>query len=160
MLKVTLIEYVILALISAIAIYEFAMLMIARRQKLTKNVSRLWTHAGIFVFAVLFALYSLKWLEYFNALNEEKLHGVALFNWQFLAITIAMGASMIWEFIGIYEARRSGKTKNTARFVSHGILVVLFAGMFYTSIIKWNIYVKALTQPVEATHVSMPVPPK
>ncbi|OGS21046.1 MAG: hypothetical protein A2252_03900 [Elusimicrobia bacterium RIFOXYA2_FULL_39_19] len=159
---ITNIEYVILAFISAIAIYEFLGLMIARRKKLTTNVSRLVTHAGIFCFAVLFAIYSAQWLAYFSTINQEKLNDVRIFNWQFIAIIIAMGFSMIWEFIGIYEARRAGKTKNIARFVSHGILIIFFSFLFYTSILKWNVYVKALTEPSMnkmSTSVLVPVTP-
>ncbi|OGS20490.1 MAG: hypothetical protein A3J83_03435 [Elusimicrobia bacterium RIFOXYA2_FULL_40_6] len=147
MFKVTVFEFIILSVIALIAAYEFAGLMIARHKKLTKNVSRLITHAVIFVFAALFAVYSLKWLQYFQTLNEQKLKDVVLFNWQFLAISIAMGSSMVWEFVGIYEARSSGKTKNITRLVSHGILVILFGLLFYTSMLKWQIYVSALQEP-------------
>ena len=70
-----------------------------------------------------------------------------LVNWPFLLISITMGVITAYEFIGIYNARRFKLTKNISRLVSRGVMLLLFCGLFYLSIVKWNAYIKILEQP-------------
>ena len=70
-----------------------------------------------------------------------------LVNWPFLLVSITMGVITAYEFIGIYNARRFKLTKNISRLVSRGVMLLLFCGLFYLSIVKWNAYIKILEQP-------------
>jgi hypothetical protein len=77
----------------------------------------------------------------------KKISSVMLVNWPFLLISITMGVITAYEFIGIYNARRFKLTKNISRLVSRGVMLLLFCGLFYLSIVKWNAYIKILEQP-------------
>ena len=140
-------ECAVIFLIFIVSFYELIGIVSARMKKLTKNISRGVTHSLICAICIILFINSINWINYITLLMTKKISSVMLVNWPFLLISITMGVITAYEFIGIYNARRFKLTKNISRLVSRGVMLLLFCGLFYLSIVKWNAYIKILEQP-------------
>lgn len=66
-----------------------------------------------------------------------------------ILLVLATLALVIYEFIGIYNARRKGLTKNKSRMITHGIMIILLILLLIIVInfvIKFTQLTKALYQ--------------
>jgi hypothetical protein len=141
------VESVIVFVIFIIAFYELLGVVLARIKGLTKNVSRIVSHSIICLISLVLLFNSLHWITYITQLQTQKIHNVTVTNWPFLLVSVTMGLLMVYEFIGIYTARKAKLTKNISRIITHFVLLLLFCVLFYFSVVKWNTYIEILAQP-------------
>lgn len=64
-----------------------------------------------------------------------------------ILLVMATLTLVLYEFIGIYNARRKGLTKNKSRMITHGIMIILLLLLLYIVIdfvVKFNQVIKSL----------------
>jgi len=147
-IKLCKIELLVILFLFILSFYEFLAILLARIKKLTKNISRIITHFIICVILIIISINSVIWLKYIEKFNIMKIQKPIFVNWSFLVILILIGFLFIYEFIGIYNARRYKLTKNISRLITHFVMLILFFILIYCSVIKWNIYIEMLKQPI------------
>lgn len=140
-------EVVVLCVILCIAFYEFIGILLARIKGLTKNISRIITHLTLSLITLYLLIYLYKWYLYFQKIDIYKWEKVEFVNWQLLIVIIVIGFLIVYEFVGIYYARKFKLTKNISRLVTHLIMLILFIVLLYLNIFKWNIYIERLKEP-------------
>ena len=142
------IEALALACIFILSFYEFLGVYTARLKKLTKNVSRMVTHAAICLITLILGVHSFSWVSYIRQLDTQKWIDATFINWPFLLTSVTMGFLLVYEFLGIHYARLHKLTKNVSRLITHFIMLLLFCLLVVTSVMKWNIYVEKLKEPL------------
>jgi hypothetical protein len=129
---------------------EYFQLYLARQRGLTGNVSRLVTHGLVMVLLVMYVAYTLYWTRWVEApdfllhLNEG-----SSVNWTYLLLGLILGIIFSYELVSLWQARQLGRTTNTSRLVTHGVMLVLLLVMIGISLQKWDLYLDKLARAYE-----------
>ena len=129
--------------ILVLAAAEFWGLSQARRQGLTDNSSRLWSHGALSLLCAAFIGLTLLWTRAFAgpALPLE----LPVANWTYLLLAVMIGLVASHEVVALHRARRRGLTRNRSRLVTHLVMLILLAVMVGINLSKWELYLERLT---------------
>ena len=143
MLRLLVLWEVELALaIFLVATGEYIGLVFARRQGLTRNVSRLVTHGFMAALSLIYAAGALWW---WRALRQpEALAGVVdspAVNWTYLPLGTMIGVVACYELWQHARAMALGLTRSVPRLITHLVMVLLIVMLIGLSVSRWQFYV-------------------
>lgn len=120
-------------------------LLTARRQGLTRNLSRVVTFSALLVLAALYGLVSLRWLGIVSVDDPlASLQRMPSANWGYLVSGLMIALLLAYEVAALVQARRTGLTTNFSRLVALGIAVVILFVLLGMSAVKWDVYLGQL----------------
>ncbi len=129
--------------------YELYGVLAARREGLSRNVSRVVTHAAMLAMLVGYAWVA--WSDPFPESIETGFDPASLppFNVPLLLIGVMLTLVAVWEILSMLDARRKGLTRNVSRLVNHVVVTLLLAAMIGLSVLKWDLQMDRL----ESTYI-------
>ena len=129
---------------------ELAGLVVARRQGLTENVSRLVTFSSLLLLACVYGAIGVAWLRA-TAGSFDELEGlrrVPTANWGYLVLGVMIALVLAYELSALVQARIAGLTRTVSRLLALLIAVLLLLVLLGISQTKWDLYLDRL----EATY--------
>ncbi|MFQ5351022.1 MAG: hypothetical protein ACE5EG_11315 [Thermoanaerobaculia bacterium] len=88
---------------------ELIALLVARRQGLTRNVSRVVTFSSLLVLAILYGLLTLRLLP--SPHNADAIRRLPTANWGYLVLGVMLTVVLAWELAALVQARMAGLTR-------------------------------------------------
>jgi hypothetical protein len=124
---------------------ELVALLLARRQGLTRNVSRVVTFSILLILAVLFGVIELRWLRIGeSAAGLDALERLPTANWGYLVLGVMIAVVLAYEASALVQARTAGQTRAVLRLVALLVATVLLLVLLGISQAKWGLYLEQL----------------
>ena len=125
----------VLAALLVLVLWELVAQILAMHMGFTRSVPRLVTHVSMATIVVLMFMMNLtRWQIYRTSVLEGSDPGAArgggllqAIGWWELVLLLGVLVLASGEFVGLWSARRAGKTDNVSRLVVYGALAVLAA---------------------------------
>ena len=140
----TVLELLLMLACFVITANELFGIVRARQQGLSKNVSRVFTHASMLILLLVYAYFAYSYLPAETVMSGINTFGTPTLNLTYLLIGLVVTALAAWESVGIMRARSQGLTRNVSRLVSHTTVLLMLLVMMGLSSIKWDHYIERL----------------
>lgn len=141
----TWLEVGVAAAILLLAGNELIGLVLARRQGLTRNVSRLVTYSSLMVLGLVYGALSLRGSAAMTAADPlAGMRQAPTANWPYLVAAVMIAVVASYEVASHVGALRSGLTTNVSRLVSLAGVLVLLVVLLGISAAKWDLYLERL----------------
>jgi hypothetical protein len=139
----TLLEILLATAVFLLALVELRGVVRARREGLSRNVSRVVSHSAMLLLLVIYVgvAWSYLPLESTGAIEE---FNTPIVNWTYLIPGVILTILAVWESLTVYRARRAGLTDNTSRLVTHSVMALVLLVMMGLSVHKWDRYLERL----------------
>jgi hypothetical protein len=141
-------SYTILEILLALAVFilvshELDGILKARREGLSKNMSRVVIRASMLVLLVVYAVVAWRYmaLEGEGPILE---FGTPTIPWGYLVIGAMLTFLAALEAVGMLRARQKGLTTNVSRLVSHTVAFLVLLVMLGLAVRKWEGYMDRL----------------
>lgn len=117
----------------ALALGEFIALLVARREGLTRNVSRLVTHGLLTVLCAAYAWAAIAWSQSLGGSTQP------MSNWSLLLLAGILGLAL-YEMVAHVWAMHAGATASVARLVTHMAMPMIAGLVLMMNLTRWQIY--------------------
>ena len=140
----TVLELLLMLACFVITANEFFGIVRARQQGLSKNLSRVLTHASMLILLLVYAYFAYTYLPAATVLNGIDTFGTPTLNLTYLLIGLVVTVLAAWESVSMLRARRQGLTRNTSRLISRTAVFLMLVVMMGLSSMKWDHYIERL----------------
>lgn len=136
-----------------LAVYEFAGVLRARLQNLTRSTGRVVMRGTVVATLVVLLWQHLGWRAYIAGLSASDLGHPRLFNVPYVLCNVSIGLIGILvarELVSLARAMRQGLTKNVSRFVTSVLILLCLLPILKETMGMWDQYTEALSRVASA----------
>jgi len=122
--------------------HELSGLLQARREGLSKNVSRVVIRVSMLVLLVVYAIFAYSYFPLELGEGGIQKIGMPTVPWGYLVIGALLTVLAALEAVGLVRARHKGLTRNVSRLVSHTVSFLVLLAMLGLAVRKWDHYME------------------
>lgn len=136
---------VLFALAIVLSLYEFAGVLKARAEGLTKSTGRVLMRGVVFLSVLVLLWQHWDWQRYMMSFTKDSLADMRVGNIPFLVSGFAVcliSILIMSELVNLVQARRAGLTKNTSRLVTSVVILLSLLPIMYETVRMWDRYME------------------